>query len=1421
MADAGELKAVVSAETSDFLSKMNELAEKVGETSDSVQERFDKMGESVEGINSILAKFGLGAGLAEIADGALEAATALGKLETAFDNLEGATEANLENFEAIKDLQLTSMFNFAETLGPAAQRMEALGMTTEQAKDAMTALVDEATALKQGPEWINSAVDALARVDTQAQVTARSMMQLTRDGIQAWPALAEAMDTSISGAMDAVKNHLVTGQQVVDAVTQYMTEKYGDAAANIQSSWKLAWHDVGIDAEEFQVALGQSIGSLLQTLTPLIEDLGKAIQDLTEWWKGLSPPMQDAILAFGAFLTIISALAGAAALLAPLITTSAAVAVGIAALLAGLVAFGVWVNEHWEPIVTTVQEAWKDLLGVWQQTWGAVVAWFEGIIAGIEAAFEPFAIYVNAMKLIFNGLLDAWGAVWNGVKTLLEFVWNTLKQEAEEFWSVIQAVIGGFIGLLEKIPGLSAAVKDVAATWNDANAKLEANKQAAADAAAAQKALTSEATASSKAATDAALAQAQADQVASAAAKAASAAAKQAEADAKAAQAEEKAVIDGLNKAYQELLAVSPELAASFKDQFDVTDKSGAALSDTFTKLEQHGVAISDSFKASALQAAATAQAWKDLGATSETSLAGAAETADAAFDKLTTGMNAIPENSPAYIAALDGIYKKHQALADYLNSDVKKAFTDGTLTADQYYQTLADRATASVAAAQTAMESGTGTAEAYFAAQKTYSDAMVAQVDNNTAELATAYHSLGVSSTNDLEVMAGNMQKYADKVQAAEGGDTITTMQAHLAALVAQKNALDALGQPLGDVKTEIDLLTKAINEHKASIDTVNDAYKTLGLTSLQDATDKTNQYAKSVALLTQAEKDYKDGLTTVVTTQTDVWNSEQKLLEQTQKYIDQLNGPMAQAYKDGKITSQDFWQSEITAAQNYLTQLQTTSTGSATDLANIQAAELALKNYTEKDLADAFKTLHTTSTTELTNLQTDAQQAFTTIATSGVASPTQIQQAWVNSTKQIYDCIVLGSGTGTNGITNAMANEYSKQQTALTQHLTWTVSQWQTTYDGVHKAISGAFDDVVKDLVTDPKSFQNTMIKLGQDLATAMIDGFIAPFKKAITDLISNELSNLVSKLSGIGDQMTNLFKPSSGGGISIPGLGGGGAASVGSGEAGAEGSAIGGDLGTAGDFGGEVGSAGSSVSTSASSISGTLGSFASSFSLVTGAVSAISGVANFIQGMHTQDIEKSIELNTRLTAMFIGGLGDGGVQTWTNLTAQYTSKLMDLDSWIHDSWVELLDDMGTLIGQTGGGGWLHDYLANGLGPQIDQLVAGVNSLAGIIQEVSSGPGAAEGAAKTPGGAGPAGADTATNLAARQTLGGSINDILAAQAQIAAEQAKASQAARAENTTNITVNAGTLTTKDAAVTLGNQIARNLSDQMVASSMR
>jgi hypothetical protein len=223
------------------------------------------------------------------------------------------------------------------------------------------------------------------------------------------------------------------------------------------------------------------------------------------------------------------------------------------------------------------------------------------------------------------------------------------------------------------------------------------------------------------------------------------------------------------------------------------------------------------------------------------------------------------------------------------------------------------------------------------------------------------------------------------------------------------------------------------------------------------------------------------------------------------------------------------------------------------------------------------------------------------------------------------------------------------------------------------LYVSLMHTFDDAFKQLgkgiadnLIDAKNWGDVFTSITKNIARQILEDLVGTAFKA--------LENAILKSTGLMQGMGNLFNSLFGGAASA-------ARGMASSAGGAATSLVG-DISQAGEITGEVGSAVSSGASAASTAAST------TLSSVTGIIGAVGAVGTMVSSIignfqmaHQTNILRSIELNTRQTAMFIGGLGGGGVQDWLNIIAKNTTPLLDTDTWIHDSWVQQLDYLGQI--------------------------------------------------------------------------------------------------------------------------------------------
>jgi hypothetical protein len=173
---------------------------------------------------------------------ALEAAKNTAHLEAAFKAINGPGADTNKLLDDLAGMEFHSLYDFEDTLGPAAKNMLDLGISSDQAGKTMSALVDAASGMKKGPEWITAVSGTLATMQTHIVASGKDFKALEAQGVDAWGALAKEIGTSIPEAMEKVKAGTVSAETVTAAVTKQLGEQWKGAGDASVQGWEGAMH---------------------------------------------------------------------------------------------------------------------------------------------------------------------------------------------------------------------------------------------------------------------------------------------------------------------------------------------------------------------------------------------------------------------------------------------------------------------------------------------------------------------------------------------------------------------------------------------------------------------------------------------------------------------------------------------------------------------------------------------------------------------------------------------------------------------------------------------------------------------------------------------------------------------------------------------------------------------------------------------------------------------------------------------------------------------------------------------------------------------------------------------------------------------------------------------------------------------------
>jgi tape measure domain-containing protein len=1215
-ADAGELKARATLDNTEFLSALKDMVNQVNQNTQDAAEgigkitkAFGEMAEAV-GLGEVAKKLG------EFASECIDAATQVNKLQASFNLLSGSAEKGREIFEDLENLGLHSMFDFADVLAPAAKQMMLLGASAEEAGATMHGLVDAASALKQGPEWITQVSDAIANMQSHLVASQRDMKALQQSGIDAWGALADQLGVSVSQAQEMVKKGMVTASTVTDAVNASL-EKFQGAAALSADTWKGAMHTLSEEGEKAEAAIGNSILAILNDFAPVLQSISSGIEQLIGWWKGLSEPVQTAVLALGAAITAIVAISAALPVLAlggeALIAAFTGPVAPIVAVVAALGLLGKWIYDEWPAIKAVFETLWEDISAAWSAKWQTIKDWWSGISQWFQSIVNDLAPVLQFLETLFSPLVALWKAEWDLVKSVLSAAWDWIKAQVQGVVDTVGKVVSAVTQFFTGMPG-DTEMSRLAAAWKKGTDEIAA--QAAATKAHAQTvkddaaAMTAAAKERQKDEADKLAADNRAKAAAAEQKKAADEAAKEAAAALK--------YNEDLAKSYEALYKIAPDVAAQFADMFGGINAQAINAAKTIGKPWADMSAAQQQLVQDTLVLGA---AFTTLGVSSAASLEGAATKAETAY---TTIANSGKATAGDLTAAMDKVYAANKKVADQQNTDVKDAYDQSKISADEYYGLIIQRAQEAADAASAALDKGLATNEDVAAKEKILADDRAAYAKNTQDAYNAAMNAIGEKTQQQLDDAATQWSKYAQTISDKLGPDSKPAIEASIKLVQSLIDEATALGKAPPDFLTD---WLKGLNAQLVALQTPAEAFaadmKKLGVNTTQDATDG---IAKMAAALADA-KLKSDGS---LQSQKDLDQGTQKLDQTIQSLVDTYNTKWKAALAAGDITQTQYNQHAVEGAQQVLQAFTTLGDDAPGKIEEVNAATKVLdgtintlQKSTMKDAQKAFTDLGVQSHDAMQQMATDAATDFAKVAASANENGTTYMNAWINAQKKIYDA-QLADGTS---LSSAQKEDMAKMVAKRDEFLAAQQSAWATAYGQVKTTIGTAFDDLTKTIITGKGSFGDLMTNMWQSLAETALNAFMKPLKDAVTNFIANELANLLgdkglggvlTSLTDIGKKSTEVFTT--------------GATTA------AEGGATAAESGATTAESGATSAAGGAAS-AASSVFGIIGAIGS-------AITAISSVISNFQMAHEIDILKSIEHNTRYTMMYVGDRADGGI-------------------------------------------------------------------------------------------------------------------------------------------------------------------------------
>lgn len=199
-------------------------------------------------------------------------------------------------------------------------------------------------------------------------------------------------------------------------------------------------------------------------------DFNKLAEDVGAFIEKYAPLLAGVVAGYAAFTLITAAInawkvAMAAAQVVMLLVNNAGTIMGIVmaginwpivllvAVIAGLVAAGVWLWQNWDMISAKATEIWgaisSYLSGLWEgikttasNVWNAIKSTISNVWEGIKSAVSNAANAVkNTVSNIFEAVKNTVSNIWNGIKSTTSSVWESVKSAVSNAVNGIKSTV--------------------------------------------------------------------------------------------------------------------------------------------------------------------------------------------------------------------------------------------------------------------------------------------------------------------------------------------------------------------------------------------------------------------------------------------------------------------------------------------------------------------------------------------------------------------------------------------------------------------------------------------------------------------------------------------------------------------------------------------------------------------------------------------------------------------------------------------------------------------------------------------------------------------------------------------------------------------------------------------------------------------
>lgn len=321
-------------------------------------------------------------------------------------------------------------------------------------KTGMARLVEPS---KQGAEWM----DRLGISMTNADGTMKSSVKVQKELHNAFAGLSESEQIAAASAIFG-KNQMSNWLALIGASPDEVSELSAalEEEGTTASMAEAMMSGFGGSMEKLKSSLDVASTSLGEALAPAITKVAEGIQKAVDWFNNLSPAGQRVVAiaalivaAIGPILMIGGMLVTAVGALGAAFTVILGPIALVVAALAGVIAVGVFLHNHWNEMAAKAKVLWADIkMAISTAITAAKTVVFNIVQSIYQKVVATFITVKTAVTNAWNGIKTAISTaitaakttvsnVINNIKTSVSNVFNSIKSTATTVWNGIKNAI--------------------------------------------------------------------------------------------------------------------------------------------------------------------------------------------------------------------------------------------------------------------------------------------------------------------------------------------------------------------------------------------------------------------------------------------------------------------------------------------------------------------------------------------------------------------------------------------------------------------------------------------------------------------------------------------------------------------------------------------------------------------------------------------------------------------------------------------------------------------------------------------------------------------------------------------------------------------------------------------------------------------